>query len=75
MMNAKIDELLKYDEYNIYHNDTISDEAIRTLAAIVHGDKQLDLTEYLDLKKSSSKFCWFNYLKIIVSLPDEETLH
>lgn len=71
-MSFPIDELLKINEYDIYHNSRVSDEGIKKIADIIFADKSIDLKKCLDLSKCSSKFCWFNYLNIIEKLPEED---
>lgn len=70
----QIDELLKKREYDIYNNDNLREEEIAELAEMISADKSIDLKECFDLLKASSKFCWFNYLKIIEKLPEEEKI-
>ncbi|MDE6743867.1 MAG: DUF5071 domain-containing protein [Lachnospiraceae bacterium] len=70
----QIDELLKKREYDIYNNDHIRDKEIMELAEVISADKSIDLKEYFDFLKASSKFCWFNYLKIIEKLPEEDKI-
>lgn len=70
----QIDELLKKREYDIYNNDHIRDEEIMELAEVISADKSIDLIEYFDFLKASSKFCWLNYLKIIEQLPEEDKI-
>lgn len=69
---SQIDELLKINDYNIYDNLSIGDKEIRTLAKIISDDKRIKLEDYFDLLKCSSKFCWFNYLKILEEMPKKE---
>lgn len=59
-------------EYDIYNNPNISDEKIRELAEMISEDSNIDLLEYFDLLKCSSKFCWLNYLKILEVLPEKD---
>lgn len=73
-MSFQIDELLKKREYDIYNNDNICDEKIREIAEIISADKSIDLKECFDFLKASSKFCWFNYLKIIEKLSEEDKI-
>ena len=70
----RIDELLRISEYDIYNNPNVSDERIREIAEIISTDKSIDLNEYFDLLKCSSKFCWLNYLKILEKLPEEDKI-
>ncbi|MBD5549657.1 MAG: DUF5071 domain-containing protein [Lachnospiraceae bacterium] len=70
----RIDELLRISEYDIYNNPNVSDERIREIAEIISTDKSIDLNEYFDLLKCSSKFCWLNYLKILGKLPEEDKI-
>lgn len=73
-MSTRIDELLKQDEYDIYHDSDISDEAIETIAEIIAADKSIDLNEYFDVLKCSSKFCWLNFLYILEKMPEEDKI-
>lgn len=73
-MSFQIDELLKISEYDIYNNREVSDEGIRKIADIIFADKSIDLKEYLDLLKCSSKFCWMNFLNILEKLPEEDRI-
>lgn len=73
-MFYQIDELLKQSEYNIYNNPKISDERIEKIAKVISEDKGIDLNEYFDLLKCSSKFCWLNYLNILEKLPEEDKI-
>lgn len=73
-MSFQIDELLKKREYDIYNNDHIRDEKIMELAEVISADKSIDLKEYFDFLKASSKICWLNYLKILEQLPEEDIL-
>ncbi|MCM1117948.1 MAG: hypothetical protein NC543_01095 [bacterium] len=73
-MAIRIDELLKQDEYDIYHDRDISDEAIETIAQIIVADKSIDLNEYFDVLKCSSKFCWLNFLYILEKMPEEDKI-
>ena len=73
-MFYQIDELLKQSEYNIYNNPKISDEKIEKIAKVISEDKGIDLNEYFDLLKCSSKFCWLNYLNILEKLPEEDKI-
>ena len=59
-MFYQIDELLKNSEYDIYNNPEVSDEKIKEIAKIISKNKEIDLKEYFDLLKCSSKFCWLN---------------
>lgn len=70
----RIDELLNQREYDIYNNRHIRDEEIMEIAEIISTDKSIDLKEYFDLLKASSKFCWFNYLRILEKLPEEDKI-
>lgn len=70
----QIDELLKKREYDIYNNKNLREEEITELAEVISADKSIDLKECFDLLKASSKFCWFNYLKIIEKLPEEDKI-
>lgn len=70
----QIDELLKKREYDIYNNKNLREEEITELAEVISADKSIDLKECFDLLKASSKFCWFNYLKIIEQLPEEDKI-
>lgn len=74
MMPFQVDELLKISEYDIYNNPEVSDEGIRKIADIFLADKSIDLKEYLDLLKCSSKFCWMNFLNILEKLPDGDRI-
>lgn len=73
-MSTRIDELLKQDEYDIYHDRDISDEAIETIAQIIAADKSIDLNECFDFLKCSSKFCWLNFLYILEKMPEEDKI-
>lgn len=73
-MDYQIDELLKNYDYNIYQNENIDDTAITLLANVIAEDERIDLNTYFALIKCSSKFCWFNYLKIIEKLSDADRL-
>ena len=73
-MPYQINELLKNKEYDIYNNPQISHEKIKIIAEIISQDKSLDLEEYFDLLKCSSKFCWFNYLNILAELSEEDRI-
>lgn len=73
-MSFQIDELLKKREYDIYNNDNICDKEIKEIAEIISADKSIDLKECFDFLKASSKFCRFNYLKIIEKLPEEDKI-
>ncbi len=44
------------------------------IAEIISTDESIDLKEYFDLLKASSKFCWFNYLRILEKLPEEDKI-
>lgn len=74
MMTCQIDELLKISNYDIYNNPNINDKEIKKIAEIISTDKSIDLKEYFQLLKCSSKFCWFNYLKILESLSEEDRI-
>lgn len=71
-MSSQIDELLQEDQYDIYHNLNISDEAIEKMAGIFSSNPNVDFMEYFDFLKCSSKFCWINFLRIIEKMPYEE---
>ena len=71
-MSFQIDELLK--EYDIYNNANISDEGIQKIADTIIADKSIDLKEYFDLLKCSSKFCWLNYLNVLEKMPEEDRI-
>lgn len=73
-MSFQIDELLKISEYDIYNNSKVSDEGIKKIADIISADKSIDLKEYLDLLKCSSKLCWLNFLNILEKLPEEDRI-
>lgn len=73
-MFYQIDELLKNSEYDIYNNPEVSDEKIKEIAKIIFKNKEIDLKEYFDLLKCSSKFCWLNYLNILEKLPEEDRI-
>ena len=73
-MTYQIDELLKISKYDIYNNPDISEAEIKKLAGIISSDKSIDLKEYFQLLKCSSKFCWLNYLKILESLSEEDRI-
>ena len=73
-MFYQIDELLKNSEYDIYNNPEVSDEKIKEIAKIISKNKEIDLKEYFDLLKCSSKFCWLNYLNILEKLPEEDRI-
>lgn len=68
-MPHQIDKLLKRIEYDIYNNTNIGDTEISKIAKTISADKSIDLNEYFNLLKCSSKFCWFNYLKILEKMP------
>ena len=74
MMSFQIDKLLKEKEYDIYNNECIGDNEIRKIADIISADKSIDLNEYFDFSKCSSKFCWFNFLKILEIMPEEDRI-
>ncbi|MFG6357838.1 MAG: hypothetical protein K1W26_13620, partial [Acetatifactor sp.] len=38
------------------------------------ADKSINLSEYFDFLKCSSKFCWLNFLKILEKLPEEDRI-
>ncbi|MBD5541646.1 MAG: hypothetical protein HDR00_10750 [Lachnospiraceae bacterium] len=71
-MHNQIDELLKTNEYDIYHNPNVSDEGIIKIAELIAADKSIDLKELFDFVKCSSKFCWLNFLNILEKLPKED---
>ncbi|MCM1263339.1 MAG: DUF5071 domain-containing protein [Butyrivibrio sp.] len=71
-MPHQIDKLLKRKEYDIYNNTNIGDNEISEIAKAISVDKSLDLNECFNLLKCSSKFCWFNYLKILAEMPQED---
>ncbi|MCM1047962.1 MAG: DUF5071 domain-containing protein [Clostridiales bacterium] len=71
-MPHQIDKLLKRKEYDIYNNKYISDNEISEIAKTISDDKSIDLNEYFNLLKCSSKFCWFNYLKILAEMSQED---
>lgn len=73
-MFYQIDELFKNSEYDIYNNPKVSDEKIKEIAKIISKNKEIDLKEYFDLLKCSSKFCWLNYLNILEKLPEEDRI-
>ncbi len=73
-MSYQIDELLKNTEYDIYNNPKVSNEGIKKIANIISADKSIDLKEYFDLMKCSSKFCWLNYLNVLEKLPKEDRI-
>lgn len=70
-MSYQIDKLLKEKEYDIYNNECIGDNEIRKIAEAISADKSIDLKECFDFSKCSSKFCWFNFLKILEMMPEE----
>lgn len=74
-MSFQIDELLKINEYDIYHNEKVSDEAIGKIADSISENPSIDLKKYLDLSKCTSKFCWFNFLNILEKLPEENRMN
>lgn len=73
-LSFQLDDLLKIREYDIYNNSNVSDEGIKKIAEIISADKSIDLKEYFDLLKCSSKFCWLNYLNILEKLPKEDRI-
>lgn len=73
-MSYQIDELLKRNEYDIYNNPRVSNEGIKKIAKIISKDRKLDLKEYFDLLKCSSKFCWLNYLNILEELSEKDRI-
>lgn len=75
VMSFQIDELLKINEYDIYHNEKVSDEAIGKIADSISEDPSINLKKYLDLSKCTSKFCWFNFLNILEKLPEEKRIN
>lgn len=71
-MPYQIDKLLKEDKYDIYNNANVKEEDIKKLAEVISENKHINLNEYFDLLKCSSKFCWLNFLKILENLSDED---
>lgn len=74
VMFFQVDKLLKRKEYDIYNNECIGDNEIRKIADTISADKSIDLNECFDLSKCSSKFCWFNFLKILEIMPEEDRI-
>lgn len=73
-MSFQLDELLKREEYDIYNNVNINDECIKKIAETILADKSIDLKEYFDLLKCSSKFCWLNYINVLERMPEEDRI-
>lgn len=73
-MSFQIDTLLKSKEYDIYNNANIGDREIKKIAETVSADKNINLDEYFDFMKCSSKFCWLNFLKILENLSEEDRI-
>ena len=73
-MSFRIDTLFKLKKYDIYHNEEIDDREIKKIAEVISADKSINLSEYFDFLKCSSKFCWLNFLKILEKLPEEDRI-
>lgn len=73
-MSCQIEELLKINRYDIYNNPDIGDKEIKKIARIISEDKSINLNNFFNLLKCSSKFCWLNYLKILKELPEEDRI-
>lgn len=73
-MHFRIDTLLKLKKYDIYHNADVGDKEIKKIAETISADKNINLNEYFDLLKCSSKFCWLNFLKILENMPEEDRI-
>lgn len=73
-MSFQIDTLLKLKKYDIYNNADIGDKEIRKIAEVISADKNINVNEYFDLLKFSSKFCWLNFLKILENMPEEDRI-
>ena len=73
-MSSQIDTMLKLKKYDIYNNANIGDKEIKKIAEAISADKSIDLNEYFDLLKFSTKFCWLNFLKILENMPEEDRI-
>lgn len=71
-VSFEIDTMLKLKKYDIYNNADIGDKEIKKFAEVISADKSIDLNEYFDLLKFSSKFCWLNFLKILENMTEED---
>lgn len=73
-MSFQIDTMLKLKKYDIYNNADIGDKEIKKIAEIISADKNINVNEYFNLLKFSSKFCWLNFLKILEIMPEEDRI-
>ncbi len=73
-MSFQIDTLLKLKKYDIYNNADIGDKEIKKMAEVISADKNINVNEYFNLLKFSTKFCWLNFLKILENMPEEDRI-
>ncbi|MBD5530123.1 MAG: hypothetical protein HDR02_17230 [Lachnospiraceae bacterium] len=73
-VSSQIDTMLKLKKYDIYNNADIGDKEIKKIAEAISADKSIDLNEYFDLLKFTTKFCWLNFLKILENMPEEDRI-
>ncbi len=57
------------DWNEVYHNPDLSDAAIEQIVAVIANNQDINLEKQFDLLKCSSKFCWFNFLRILERMP------
>ena len=69
----RIEELINENDFNIFTNPQIEEGNIKYLAKELEKEKIINLTEFLDMTKCSTKFCWGNFLSIIKSFSYKES--
>lgn len=56
----------------VYNNPQIEGRKLEKIAERLTQKRNIDLMEYFDLQRCSSKFCWLNFLYILEKMPRSE---